>query len=445
MEYPVTRTGEVVDDYHGMKIADPYRWLEEIGSDETRAWIEAQNDLTFGWLSEIPARERIRERLTALWNYPRYGTPWHRGGRYFFLKNDGLQNQPVLYVQASLDGDPRALIDPNAFSKDGTIALAELGISEDGRHLAYSKSVSGSDWREWRGRDVDSGKDLPDILQWSKFSAASWTHDGEGFYYSRYAEPEEGEVLAQVNYYHKLYYHRLGTLQEEDRLVYERPDEKEWGIGSEVSADGKYLIITIWKGTDPRNRVYFQRLDDPDAETVRLLDQGDASYTFVGNDEGLFYFRTDLDAPKGRLIAIDIAHPGREHWEVLIPEGEDVLQEVRMIRDTFVARFMHHASDRLRVYALDGASREEIGLPALGSVGAITGRRYDPQAFFAFTSYLHPTTIYRYDFDRRESGVHRSPGIDFDTSPYETRQVFVESPDGTNVPMFLVHKRGIAL
>ena len=449
LQYPAARKSDVVDDYHGTRVADPYRWLEDPDSRESRAWIEAQNRLTAAYLAEIPARATIRERLTKLWNYPKYGAPFRKAGRYFFLKNDGLQNQSVLYKQASLEATPETLLDPNMLSEDGTVALSTLAVSDNGRLLAYGTAASGSDWEEFRVRDVVTARDLPDHLKWIKFSGASWTKDGTGFFYSRYPEPTD-KALTDVNRFQRLYYHRLGTDQAQDALVYERPDQPDWGMNAEVTDDGRYAVLTVWLGTDRRNRVYFRDLKDPrhpqiTGEVVRLLDDFDASYAFVGNDGPVFYFLTDLDAPRKRVIAIDTRHPERGRWRELIPQGQDVLEGVRIIHDTFVANYMHDASSRLRLFTLDGRMLKDLELPTLGSIGSISGERKDDEMFYAFTSFLYPTTIFRYDFKSGATSVFKAPTIDFDPSRFETKQVFYTSKDGTRVPMFITYKKGLTL
>jgi len=449
LQYPSARKGDVVDDYHGTKVADPYRWLEDPDSPESRSWIEAENRLTNAYLADIPARAAIRDRLTKLWNYPKFGSPFRKAGRYFFFKNDGLQNQSVLYKQASLSADPETLLDPNLLSEDGTVALSNLAVTDDGRLLAYGTAASGSDWEEFRVRDVATGKDRPDHLKWIKFSSASWTKDGAGFFYSRYPEPAD-KALTDVNRFQKLYYHRLGTDQAQDVLVYERPDQPDWGMNAEVTDDGRYAVLTVWLGTDRRNRIYYRDLKNAKRPTVkgdvvRLLDDFDASYAFVGNDGPVFYFLTDLDAPRKRVIAIDTRHPERARWRELIPQGQDVLEGVQIIHDTFVANFMHDAASRLRLFALDGRMLRDLELPTLGSIGSITGERKDDEMFYAFTSFLYPTTIFRYDFRTTSTSVFKAPTIDFDPSGYETKQVFYTSKDGTRVPMFITHKKGLTL
>ncbi len=449
LQYPAARKSDVVDDYHGTRVPDPYRWLEDPDSPESRAWIEAENRLTAAYLAEIPARSTIRERLTKLWNYPKYGTPFRKGRRYFFFKNDGLQNQSVLYKQASLTADPETLLDPNLLSEDGTVALSTMAVSDDGRLLAYGTSASGSDWEEFRVRDVAQGRDLSDYLKWIKFSGASWTNDGAGFFYSRYPEPAD-KALTDVNRFQRLYYHRLGTDQAQDLLVYERPDQPDWGMNAEVTDDGRYAVMHVWLGTDRRNRVYYLDLKDAKrpkvtGEVVRLLDDFDASYAFVGNDGPVFYFLTDLEAPRKRVIAIDTRHPEPARWREIIPQGPDVLDGVQIIHDTFVANSMHDASSRLRLFARDGRFVKDLPLPTLGSIGGISGERKDDEMFYAFTSFLYPTTIFRYDFKSGVTSVFKAPAIDFDPSGYETKQVFYTSKDGTRVPMFITHKKGLHL
>src|SRR5947208_10168809 len=448
-QYPPARHSDVVEDYHGTRVPDPYRWLEEPDAPETRAWIEAENRVTESYLAQIPQRATLRQRLTQLWNYPKYGAPFHKAGRFFFFKNDGLQNQSVLYKQASLVADAEVLLDANVLSPDGTVALSTLALSEDGRLLAYGTSASGSDWEEFHVRDIATARDRSDHLRWIKFSGASWTHDGRGFFYSRYPEAAD-KALTSVNRFQKVYYHRLGSAQAQDVLVYERPDQPDWGFGAEVTDDGRYVVLNVWLGTDRRNRVHYLDLRSATRPRVtgavtRLLDDFDAGYGFIGNDGPVFYFLTDLDAPKKRVIAIDTRQPERARWREIIPQGEDVLEGVQIIHDVFVAHYMHDAHSRLRLFGLDGRFLQDVALPTLGAVASISGRRKDDAMFYAFTSFLYPTTIFRYDFTEGTSSVFKAPAIDFDPSRYETKQVFYTSKDGTRVPMFITHKQGIKL
>ena len=326
LKYPTTRHSDHVDDYQGVKISDPYRWLEDPDSDETTAWVKAQNKVTFGYLKKLSHRKAFQQRLTELWNYERFGLPRKRAANYFFTRNDGLQNQSVLYVSEGLGGKPRQLLDPNTLSEDGTVALAGWAPSENGKLLAYGLASAGSDWREWKVMDVASGKTLDDHLEWVKFSGVSWTPDERGFFYSRYDEPKKGEEFTAQNYFQKLYYHKIGDDQSDDVLIYERKDEKEWGFGGSVTEDGRYLTITVWRGTERKNQVFYRDLSEEDSPVVELLAGFDAEYDFVGNDGPRFWFATDKDAPKRRLIEIDTRKPEPEHWKVIVPETEHVLQ-----------------------------------------------------------------------------------------------------------------------
>jgi prolyl oligopeptidase len=443
LAYPPTRRADQVDDYHGAKVTDPYRWLEDASSPETREWIEAQNQLTFGYLHEIPERDRIRERLTRLWDYEKYGVPFREGRRYFYTKNDGLQNQSVLYVTEAFDKAPHVLLDPNALSKDGTVALSGYDVSRDGRYLAYGLATAGSDWQEWRVRDVETGEDLSDHLRWVKFSGASWSHDGKGFFYSRYDEPVKGAELQQTNYCQKLYYHRLGTPQSDDVLIYERPDQKEWGFGGQVTEDGRYLIVHVWQGTERKNRVFYKDLEDKNSPVVELLKEADASYAFLGNDGPLFWFRTDRDAPRGRVIAIDIRRPDPARGKEVIPQADDTLRSVGLVGDRFFAAYLKDAYTQVKVFALNGAFERMVALPGIGTAAGFGGKRKDRETFYAFTSFTAPTTIYRYDVAGGESAVLKKPAVDFSPDLYETKQVFYRSKDGTRVPMFLTHRKGL--
>ena len=443
--YPDTHQAEQVDHYHGVSVADPYRWLEDPSSPETKAWIEAQNQVTFAYLQDIPVRESIRQRITMLWNYEKYGTPFKKENRYFYFKNDGLQNQSVLYTLPSLEAEPRELLNPNTLSEDGTIALSGLAISENARFLAYGLSTAGSDWQEWKVRDVETGEDLKDHLQWIKFSGASWTDDHQGFFYSRYDEPNEANKLEQVNYFQKLYYHRLGTSQLDDVLVYERPDEKEWGFSGSVTEDGRYLIVTVWKGTDSKNLLFYKDLSDLASPMVELINTFEASYNFIDNDGSTFWIQTDLEAPRGRVVAIDLTRPAPSHWQELIPEAEETLEGVGLLNNQFVASYLKDAHTQVKVFNLDGSFVRNVTLPGLGSAGGFGGKRYDTETFYSFTGFTTPTTIYRYNMATDESTIFRQPNVDFNPDDYETRQVFYSSKDGTQVPMFITHKKGLVL
>lgn len=443
LKYPETRRSEHVDDYHGRKIADPYRWLEEPDSAETKAWVTAQNAATEAYLSEIPARAKIRDRLLKLWNYVRFSVPTARGGRYFYQRNDGLQNQSVVYTADSLTAEPRVLLDPNTLSAEGTVALSGYEFSDDGKLMAYGLADAGSDWETWRVRDVATGKDLGDEIRWVKFSGASWTPDNKGFYYSRYDEPKAGSEFTDSNYYQKLYLHKLGTPQSEDKLVYERRDEKEWGFGGHVTEDGRYLIISVWRGTDPNNQVFYLDLTDPAAMVVELIKGFHAEYSFVANDGPVFYFTTDLDAPKYRVIAIDTRSP--EARTEIVPEAEGVLEGADFFGDRIFCTYLTDAYNQVREFGLDGKLRRDIKLPGIGSAGGFTGLRSATETFYSFTGFTTPTIIYRYDLKTDDVTVFRQAKVDFNPDDYETKQIFYESRDGTRVPMFVTHRKGLKL
>ena len=441
LKYPPARMDNVIDDYFGTKVPDPYRWLENQDSPETQAWVEAENKLTHSYLNAIPAREKIKTRLTELMNFPRYSTPSKRGDRYFFSKNDGLQNQSVLYMQKTLTGEPEVVLDPNKFSPDGTIALSLLAYSKDGTLLAYGISKSGSDWQEIKILNIDTKKEFPETIKWCKFSNVAWKDVRSGFFYNRYPEP--GTVPEEDQYnYNKIYWHKLGTPQTEDQLVYENPNQKELSFTPFITEDGKYLVLYVELGTDPKNRVYYREVESK-SPFIKLLDKADANYAFVGNLDTLFYFRTDLDAPHGKVIQINIKNPDPKDWKEVIPQASEVLSDARMVDDQLVVVSMQDAHDKLKLYDFNGEFKKEIDLPDLGSVGSISGRRRDTEMFFEFTSFLYPTTILRYDFGKGEVSTFYQPEINFIFSAYESKQVFYTSKDGTRVPIFIVHKKGL--
>jgi prolyl oligopeptidase len=441
LNYPTARMDDILEDYHGTPVADPYRWLEDPTSPETQAWREAQQRLTESFLGAIAARAALNARLTELWNYARTSAPIKAGSRYFFTKNDGLQNQDVLYMQQGLAGEPVEILNPNHLSEDGTVALVNRSYSHDGTLLAYGLSRHGSDWQEIRVRQIDAGQDYAEVLQWCKFTHLAWKHDNSGLYYSRQSEPGSvpGEEQDSVN---RLYWHTLGTPQAADQLVYERPDRKDLHFSPFITEDGQYLILYVWHGAVPKNRLYYRAVDS-DAPFIRLLDAADARYDFIGNADTLFYFHTDLDAPRGRIIAIDIAHPAREHWREILPQQDDVIAVARLINDHFAVGSMHDASHRLRLYTREGGFVRDIALPALGSIVELTGKRDEPELFLGFQSFRYPTTILRYDFTTAELTPFHTPTLAFEPSLYETRQVLYTSTDGTGVPMFLTHKKGL--
>ena len=444
LTYPPARRGDTLEVLHGTPVADPYRWMEDLDADETQQWVAAENELTHGYLAKLPAREEIRQRLTALWDYEKYGVPFRRGSRVFYTYNPGLLNQGVLYWQASLDAEPQPLLDPNALSEDGTVALTGYEVSDNGRWLAYGVSASGSDWQEWRVREVETGRDLPDLLRWVKFSGAAWRPDGAGFYYCRYDRPAEGNEYKGAVYGQKLYYHRLGAPQEEDVLAYERPDQREWIFQGEVTQDGRYLVVGVFRGTDRENGVFYRDLQG-DGQMVELLREFDAEYDFIGSEGPLFYFRTDAGAPMYRLIAIDIRAPERTHWREIVAETGDTIERARMAGGLLVLSRLHDAHSELAVYDAAGRKVRDIPLPGIGSVAGLQARRQDPLLFYAFAGFTAPGTIYRYDVTTGEGAIFRQSKLGFDPDAYETRLAFCASKDGARVPLFITHKRGLAL
>ena len=443
LSYPAAQRGDLVEDYHGTKVADPYRWLEDPDSEPTRAWVEAENKLTFGYLERIPERPKIRERLTELWNYERFGLPQTAKGRYVYSRNDGLQPQAVIYLSEGLGGAPRVLLDPNTLSKDGTVALSGMRLSDDGRYLAYAVADGGSDWNVWRVRDVATGADLPDTLRWIKFVQPSWLPDGSGFYYGRYDAPAEGAELEAVNYNQKLFFHKLGTEQKDDELVYKRDDQKEWMFAPIVSEDGRYLVIDVSHGTDPKNRIFYRDLVAPAGSVVELLNDFDANYSFLGNEGSTFWFFTNLDAPRGRVLAIDTQNPARANWKEVIPQAAETLSSISLVGNRFIGSYLKDARSQVRVFDLDGKFAGEVKLPGMGTAAGFGGRRDEQETFYSFGGFTQPSAIYRYDIKSGASEIFRAPKLLFDPALYTTEQVFAKSKDGTKVPMFLTYKKGV--
>ena len=445
--YPETKTVDQVDDFHGTKVDDPYRWLEDDvrESEDVAAWVEAENKLTFDYLKKIPGRDRIEKRITELWNYEKIGAPSKEGGRYYFSRNDGLQNQNVLYVQETLAAEPRILIDPNTWSKDGTVALAGTQCSDDGKYCAYGIQDGGSDWRTWRILEVESGKLLDDELKWIKFSSVSWTPDSKGFFYSRYNEPKEGAEFQSLNLNQKVFYHRVATAQADDELIYERPDEPEWGFGADVSEDGKYLVLTIWKGTDDRYRVVVKDLKTPDAKPFMLIDNFDYMYTFLGNDDDTLIFQTDLDAPLGRVIAIDLKKPEMDNWKEVVAETKNALTAASIVGEKIVGRYLKDARTQVQWYDMAGQFIREVDFPGIGTASGFGGKRDHKETFYSFSSFATPPSTYRYDIETGESTLLRRADVKFKPDDYETKQIFYTSKDGTRVPMFICHRKGVEL
>lgn len=445
IRYPSTKKVDVVDELHGVRVPDPYRWLETDvrESEEVKQWVEAQIKVTFQYLQNLPAREQIKSRLTRLWNYERYSTPFRVGDAYCFFKNDGLQNQDVLYIQDSLTAEPRVLIDPNQWSADGTVALSDLRVTDDGRYLAYGIAEAGSDWHTWKVMEIATGNILSDEIRWMKFGNVSWTADHRGFFYSKYDEPPEGKQFQSLNFKQRVFYHRLGTSQSEDVQVYFRPDHPEWGYTPQVTDDGRYLIITVWKGTDDKYRILYRDLTKPYAMPIDLIDHFENEFTFIDNDGSKFYFITDHNAPRKRIIAIDIHHPESEHWKEIIGQTDDAIQSANVIHNSFVVTYLKDASTHVRIYSMSGKHLRDIELPGIGSAAGFGGKRSDTETFYSFSSLATPPSIYRYDMVTGKSEFLRTSSIDFDASKYTVEQVFYHSKDGTRIPMFLAYRKDV--
>ena len=447
LNYPLSRKVDQADQYFGVSVEDPYQWLEEDvrKSDEVKAWVAAQNKLAFSYIEKLPYREEIEQRLTKLWDYEKFGPPRKRGGRYYFSKNDGLQNQSVVYQMDTLESEPTVLIDPNKWSKDGTVALGGLAYSDDGKYAAYGVQESGSDWRTWYVMEIGSGKKLDDKIEWIKFGGISWTPDSSGFFYSRYDAPKEGEAFQSTNKNQKVYFHRLGTSQSEDKLVHKDDAHPEWGFSPSVTEDGKYLIVTTWKGTDDRYRILYRSVEDENAEMTVLIDNFENEFSFVGNESSKFYFKSDFNAPKKCILTIDITKPERANWSVIVPEADEAMDSAGMIGDYIVVDYLKDAKTQIKLFDLAGKFVREVEFPGIGSAGGFDGRRSHDETFYTFSSFNQPPSTYRYDLKSGKSTLFRRAKVDFDPDDFEVKQVFYNSKDGTRVPMFIAHKKGIKL
>lgn len=437
-QYPETRRMDHIDVIHGVEVPDPYRWLEDIDSDETRSWIEAQNKITFNYLEGLTKRKQIAERMTELFDYEKYGIPVEKAGRYFYTYNNGLRNQPELVYTEGIDGEPKTLLDPNDLSEDGTIALMGYSVSKDGNFLAYGLADAGSDWQEWRIRDIEKGENLDDHLKWIKFTLASWTPDNQGFYYSRYDEPM-GELLKEANYYQKIFFHQVGTSQSKDMLIYNRDDHKDWRFSGEVSEDGAYLVITVTHGTHPENDVFLLDLIG-NGDVVELIQGFKAKYHYITNNDTVFYFLTDHDAPMGKVISLDLSQPDKT--TDIIPESEHAINTVSYVGGKFITLYLHDAYSKVTIFDSTGTNLKDLDLPTMGRVTGFTGGKDDTESFFHFTSFTYPGTIYRINLSKNDVDVYREPRIGFNPSDYTTDQVFYESKDGTQVPMYISYRKG---
>jgi prolyl oligopeptidase len=444
-KYPVAQRIDHVDEYHGVKVADPYRWMEDIDSPATRTWVEAEAQLTSDYLAAIPGRKKIAQRLKEIWNYERWSPPERHGAQWFYLHNSGLQDQSVLFATADTEQPARVLLDPNALSKDGTIAFKGAGYSDDGHLMAYGLSEAGSDWEVWRVRDVATGKDLPDEIRWAKFTSAWWRKDGSGFYYCGYSAVPSGQSLKAPNQYHKLFFHRLWTPQSQDREIYVRSDDPDWYISPQVTDDGRYLIITANHGTDVKNTLLVADLA-ADSAVMPVIAEPRANYTFVGNIDSTLYMLTDDAAPRARIIAIDLTSPDSAHWRTVVAESQDTLETVSLVGHQLIAQYLHDAHSVVRRYAPDGKSLGELQLPGLGTTSGFVGRIGDTRTYYSYTDYTTPPSIYRLDLNSGRSTLWRTPQVAaFKPAAYETKQVFYTSKDGTRVPMFVTARKGAPL
>ncbi len=442
LQYPETRMDNVTDNYFGVEVADPYRWLEDDNSEETKAWVKAQNDVTFGYLANIPFRQKINDRLTELWNYERYSTPWKEGDYYFFYKNDGTQNQSVLYIRDGLNGEPRVFLDPNEMSEEGIISLGRLSVSNDGKYMAYSISKGGSDWNEIFVKEIETGKVLDDHIKWVKFSGISW--QGDGFYYSRYDEPAPGEELSAANEFHKVYYHRLGTSQAEDELIYYNPDHPRRNYGISTTEDERFVILSESQSTSG-NALYVKDNRNPTRGFVNIIDGFEYTNRVIDHVNGRLLVLTNHSAPKYRLVSVDPNNPSPSRWTEIIPENEHVLRSISLIGGKIVSTYLMDANSRAFIHNMNGRREAEIELPSLGSLGGFSGKKDDNIAFFSFTSFTFPSTVYKFDISTNTYESYFAPEVDFNPEDFETRQVFYTSKDGTQVPMFIVHKKGLEL
>ena len=449
--YPQTKTVDQVDDYFGKKVADPYRWMEDLNAPDVAQWVKAENAVTEQYLGTLPMRERFRSRITELWNYPKVGLPFREAGKLFYTKNTGLQRQSVWYARATLDAPETLVIDPNVLSPDGSVALSLFVPSPDGRHFAYGLSQGGSDWSTVYVRDLATGKQLADTIKWLKFSGVSWTKDGGGFFYSRFPAPVEGKELQNAVRDQKLYYHKLGTPQSSDRLIYERKDHPEWFVFGSSSDDGRFEFIRVVNGTDPHNRLYVLDVGNPMHPNVAapvkiLFDKPDAAYSPIGNVGPTIYLSTDYSAPKYRIVAFDVARPDVKNWRVVVPESKNVIDQTAMLKDRIAVNYLEDVKSSVRLFALDGKPLGPIALPGVGTLAGMSARADSPELFYRFTSPLYPSTVFRFDPATSKSVAIAPPKLkNFDPLAYETKEVFATSKDGTRIPVFVTTKKNIAL
>jgi len=441
--YPETAQMDVVDNYHGTEVPDPYRWLEDDMSEETAQWVKKQNQITFDYLEKIPFRNALKDRMTDMWNYAKMGIPEKKGDLYFYSYNSGLQNQSTIYVKKDLSAAGKVFLDPNAFSEDGTVALSAFSVSNDTKYAAYGISRGGSDWKEFFVRDIETGKDLDDHIEWIKFSGISWYR--EGFFYSRYDAPGEGDELKAENKNSKVFYHRVGTPQSEDILIHKNDKEPDWGYSLNVTEDEQYMILYVTESTSG-NALAFSKAGLEESSFTWLDKDFDNDYVVVGNEGSVLFVLTNLEAPKYKLVGIDLNNPARENWADVLPEhGKNVLESVSLAGGKIIATYIQDAYNMASAHQLDGTLLHEVTLPGIGSIEGIEGKKSEPIAFYGFSSFNYPSTLFKYNIEENHSEIWYAPEVDFAATDYETKQVFYSSKDGTKVPMFIVHKKGLEL
>jgi prolyl oligopeptidase len=459
LTYPVPAKGDVVDDYGGTKVPDPYRWMEALDSKEVGEWVAASNAVTDPYLAKLPLRAHFNTRLTELWNYPRVSVPVVKAGKLFYARNSGLQRQAPIFVRAGAAAPAALVIDPNVISEDGSVSLSQWMPSPDGTLLAYGLAEGGADWNTVRVRDITSGKDLSDEVRWMRFSSISWTNDNKGFFYSRYPEPPKGKVLEAALSGHALYYHRVGTPQSQDTLVYERKDLASWIIDGEVTEDGRYLLVMMFEGAENKNSLYYADLGRADAPKIGsavkpLMQANDAEYWPIGNAGTTLYLRSDKDAPNRRIIALDLRNPASEEgrqgvpadragWKTVVPERKEAIENVAVIGGRIVAQYLVDVQSRLLVFGLDGTPQGELALPGAGTIGAMGGREDAPEVWYSFSSPLMPSTVYVFNPSSKTSEAFEAAKPPVDTSQFETKALFATSADGTRVPFFLTARKNV--
>lgn len=442
INYPVAHKDDVNDTYFGVEVADPYRWLEDDNSAETAEWVKAENEVTFKYLEQLPGREKIKARLTELWDFPKYETPFKEAGRYFFYKNNGLQNQSVLYISDSLDAEPRVLLDPNLLSDDGTVALSGIEISDDGKYLVYMIARSGSDWNEIFVKNIETGEVLADHIRWVKFSGLSW--DKDGFYYSAYNAPEQGRELQKSNENQMVKFHKLGTDPASDPVVYAEPENPKRLLGMGVTDDGRFVILSKSEATSG-NALSVKDNKVPNGQFVVLMDSFEYEFNLIDNIGDDLFVLTNFKAPKYRLVKINFNQPGVENWKDIIPESENVIEFASLNGGKIVVSYMKNACSQVKVFNYDGTFDYDITLPGIGSIGGFSGKKEEPLAFYSFASFNTPGEIYQYNFATKENKLHFRPEVKFNPDDFEVSQVFYNSKDGTRIPMFIFSKKGLKL